>query len=145
MASHSLLPSNSTMAPKSIASDQTCRPSQFLLLPQYPFQPHKPSPSPPSNSSGYRRTSKSPPLSLPLPPICYHLSKWPNCSHGTCSGLVIWQLRYTADTLSRTRHITLFSPPCLVSAPVTQNGGVNRIMPVLSMTPASVLALVPFP
>src|SRR6266851_7756708 len=75
----------------------------------------------------------------------YHLSKWPNCSHGTCSGLVIWQPRCTADTSSRTRHVILLPPPHLVIAPVTQNGGVNHITPVLSMTPVSVLALVPFP
>ncbi len=36
-------------------------------------------------------------------------------------------------------------PPHPVTASVTQNGGVNHITPVLSMTPVSVLALVPFP
>jgi len=58
---------------------------------------------------------------------------------------MIWQLRCTADALSRTRHIVLITLPYLVSVSVTQNGGVNCITPVLSMTPVSVLAPVPFP
>src|SRR5216683_7028816 len=76
---------------------------------------------------------------------CYHLSKWHNCSHGICSGLMIWQPRCTEDTLSRMRHIILFPLPCLVIASVTLNSSVSCITPVLSMTHASVLALVPFP
>jgi len=74
-----------------------------------------------------------------------NLSKWPNCFHGTCSGLVIWQPRCTADALSETRHVMPIPFSCLKSAVVTLIGGVNHIMPVLSMTHASVLAPVPFP
>src|SRR6266851_2744920 len=53
---------------------------------------------------------------------CYHLSKWPNCFHGTCSGLVIWQLRCTTDTLSGIRHVVPLPPPYLVVVLVTPNG-----------------------
>ncbi len=78
-------------------------------------------------------------------PYCYHLSKWLNCSCGICSGLVIWWPRCTVDALSKTRHIILNPLPFPVIVVVTLNGGVNRMMPVSSMTPVSVLAPVPFP
>ncbi len=58
---------------------------------------------------------------------------------------MIWQLRYTADTLSGTRHVIPLPLSPLVIALVTQNGSANHIMPVLSITSASVPALVPFP
>jgi len=76
---------------------------------------------------------------------CYCLSKQPNCSRGTCSGPVTWQLRCTTDALSRTRHVVPLSLLCLMTAPMMQIGGVNCTMPALSMTRASALALVPFP
>ena len=68
-----------------------------------------------------------------------------NCSRGTCSGPVTWQLRCTTDALSRTRHVVPLSLLCLMTAPMMQIGGVNCTMPALSMTRASALALVPFP
>ncbi len=76
---------------------------------------------------------------------CYHLSKWPNCFHGTCSGLMTWQPRCTTDTLSRIRHAIPFPLPSPVIAVVTLNGSVNHMMPVLSTTPVSAWVLVPFP
>src|SRR5216683_1468581 len=77
---------------------------------------------------------------------CYHLSKQLNCSCGTCSGLVTWWTRCTADALSRTRHIVLTLPlPLIVSAVVLLNGGASPMMPALSMTHASVPVPVPFP
>src|SRR5216683_5662072 len=76
---------------------------------------------------------------------CYHLSKWHNCSHGICSGLMIWQPRCTKDALSRMRHVVLLPLPCLMIASVTPNGGVSHITPVLSMTHASVPVPVPSP
>ncbi|SRR6266851_3683539 len=78
-------------------------------------------------------------------PLCYCLSKRMNCSPGTCSGLVTWQPRCTADASSGTRHAILVLIPYLVSVLVTQNGSVNRITPVSYMTPVSALAPVPFP
>ncbi len=69
-----------------------------------------------------------------------------NCSCGTCSGLVIWRPRCTADALSRTRHVIPNPLPLLIaSAVILLNGSVNPMMHALSMTPVSVLALVPFP
>ena len=76
---------------------------------------------------------------------CYRLSKQTNCFPGTCSGLVIWQLRCTTGTLSRTGHAILVLTPYLVSVLVTQISSVNRITPVSYTTPVSALALVPFP
>src|SRR5712671_3573452 len=69
-----------------------------------------------------------------------------NCSCGTCSGLVIWRPRCTADALSRTRHVIPNPLPLLIaSAVILLNGSVNPMMHALSMTPVSVLAPVPFP
>ena len=76
---------------------------------------------------------------------CYRLSKWPNCSCGTCSGLVTWWLRCTTGASSGMRHIVLYPLPCLMTVLVTLSGGVCPIMCVSSMTHASVLALVVFP
>jgi len=77
---------------------------------------------------------------------CYHLGKRPNCSHGTCSGLVTWRTRCTTDTLSRTRHIVLtLILTITASAIVLLNGGASPMMPALSMTHASVPVPVPFP
>ncbi len=77
---------------------------------------------------------------------CHRLSKQPNCFRGTCSGLVTWWTRCTADASSGMRHIVL-TPPLLliVIAVVLLNGGVSPMMPALSMTHAFVLVLVPFP
>ncbi len=77
---------------------------------------------------------------------CYCLGKQPNCSRGTCSGLVTWRTRCTADALSGTRHIvpTLILTPT-TSAVVLLNVGASPMMPALSMTHASVPVLVPFP
>ena len=77
---------------------------------------------------------------------CYCLSKWMNCFHGTCSGLVTWQPRYTADALSGTRHVVSTLPlPLIASVVVLLNGGASPMTPALSMTHASVPVSVPFP
>ncbi len=76
---------------------------------------------------------------------CYHLSMQPNCSSSICSGQMSWLPRCTEDALSGMRHVALSSPPYLVIALVSQNGGANPIMLVLSITPASVLALIASP
>ncbi len=77
---------------------------------------------------------------------CYHPSKQPNCSCGTCSGLVTWRTRCTADALSGTRHVVPTLPLLLIAhVTVLLNGGASPMMPALSMTHASVLAPVPFP
>ncbi len=77
---------------------------------------------------------------------CYHLSKWPNCFRGTCSGLGTWRPRCTEDASSGTRHIVPLPPLSLIAcAIVLLNGGANPMTPVLSMTHVSVLVPVPFP
>ncbi len=76
---------------------------------------------------------------------CYHPSKQPNCSHGTCSGLVIWQPRCTVDIRSGTRHIIPLPLPLLVIVLAMLIGGANPIICVSYMTCASVPALVVFP
>ena len=101
---------------------------------------------PPLPEIDHGTTNCSALLQAPLPLVwCYCLSKWHNCSHGICSGLVIWQPRCTEDASSRMRHVVLFPLLCLVIASVTPNGGVSHITLVLSMTHASVPAPVPFP
>jgi len=78
--------------------------------------------------------------------MCYHLSKRPNCSHGTCSGLETWQMRCTKDASSGMRHVIPYLPLLLIAhAIVLLNGSVNPMMPALSITHASVLVPVPFP
>src|SRR6266851_2786776 len=69
-----------------------------------------------------------------------------NCFCGTCSGLMTWRPRCTADTLSGTRHVIPTPPlPLTASVVVLLNGGASPITPALSMTHASVLVPVPFP
>src|SRR5216683_3502772 len=71
---------------------------------------------------------------------------WPNCSYGTCSGLVTWRTRCTTDALSGTRHVVSTLPlPLIASVVVLLNGGVSPMTPALSMTHASVPVPVPFP
>src|SRR5216683_1602472 len=78
--------------------------------------------------------------------ICYRLSKWPNCFRGTCSGLGTWRPRCTKDALSGTRHVVPTPPLSLIAlVTVLLNGSANPMTPVLSMTHASALVLVPFP
>src|SRR6266851_7879142 len=77
---------------------------------------------------------------------CYCLSKWLNCSCGTCSGPVTWWKRCTVGALSRTRHvIPNLPPPLIVIVVVLLIGGVNPMTCVLSITHAFVPAPVPFP
>jgi len=77
---------------------------------------------------------------------CYCLSMRLNCSHGTCSGLVTWQMRCTAGALSRTRHVVPTLPLTLItSVVVLLNGSASPMTPALSMTHASVPVPVPFP
>jgi len=77
---------------------------------------------------------------------CHCPSKRPNCSCGTCSGLVTWRTRCTADALSRTRHVVPTLPLLLIAhVTVLLNGGASPMTPALSMTHASVQVLVPFP
>src|SRR6266851_4994419 len=84
-------------------------------------------------------------FSHPSQACCYHLSKQLNCFRGICDGLVIWQPRFTADTLSRTRHIISIPTLSPTSTVVTPNGGANPMMHVSSITPVSVPVPVPFP
>src|SRR6266853_503194 len=77
---------------------------------------------------------------------CYRLSKRPNCSRGTCSGLGTWRPRCTEDTLSGTRHVILtpsLSPITLVT--VLLSGGVSPMTPASYTTRASAPAPFPFP
>ena len=81
-----------------------------------------------------------------LQPLCYRLSKRPNYSRGTCSGLGTWRPRCTEDASSGTRHIIpfpLLSPIACVT--VLLNGGASPMMPASSMTHVSAPALVLFP
>src|SRR6266851_8789282 len=77
---------------------------------------------------------------------CYCLSKWPNCFHGTCSGLGTWRPRCTKGTSSGTRHVVplpSLSPIALVTALLS--GAASPMTPALSMTHASAPVPVPFP
>src|SRR6266851_718566 len=77
---------------------------------------------------------------------CYRLSKQPNCSHGTCSGLGTWRPRCTKGASSRTRRVVpspSLSLIALVTAPLS--GVANPMTPASSTTRASAPVPVPFP
>src|SRR6266851_9902590 len=78
--------------------------------------------------------------------LCYCLSKRPNCFHGTCSGLGTWRPRCTRGASSGTRHVVVVPPLSLIAhVTVLLTGSASPMTPALSMTCASVPALVPSP
>src|SRR6266853_4760870 len=82
---------------------------------------------------------------LPLA-ICHRLSKRPNCSYGTCSGLGTWRPRCTRGALSGTRHVVpLPFPPLIAHVTAPPSGAATPMGPVSYMTRASAPVPVPFP
>src|SRR6266853_2094235 len=77
---------------------------------------------------------------------CYRLSKRPNCSRGSCSGLGTWRPRCTRGASSGTRHVALTPFLSLIAhVTVLLTGAASPMGPASSTTPASVRVPVPFP
>src|SRR6266851_273538 len=78
--------------------------------------------------------------------LCYRLSKWPNCFHGTCSGLGTWRPRCIKGASSGTRHVVLLPFLSLIAlVTVLLSGAASPMTPALSMTHASAPVPVHFP
>src|SRR5216683_5508866 len=78
--------------------------------------------------------------------LCYRLSKWPNCFHGTCSGLGTWRPRCIKGASSGTRHVVPLPPLSPIVLVIVPRSGVASPMGhASSMTCASAPVPVPFP